>query len=77
MLSNRNILLFQSLLYLIHLCLYNHSLGRPISNIRGVFLLCFIAVPVFNENSADPDQRPRSAASDLGLLCLPMSAMGR
>ena len=24
-------------------------------------------------NSADPDQTPRSAASDLGLYCLPMS----
>ena len=24
-------------------------------------------------NNADPDQTPRSAVSDLGLLCLPMS----
>ena len=27
----------------------------------------------FNANSEDPDQTPRSAASDLGLHCLPMS----
>ena len=27
---------------------------------------------VFNANSVDPDQMPHSAASDLGLHCLPM-----
>ena len=26
-------------------------------------------------NSGDPDQTPRSAASDLGLLCLPISLL--
>ena len=26
-------------------------------------------------NKVDPDQTPRSAASDLGLLCLPMSLL--
>ena len=31
-------------------------------------------IPVFNANSVDPDQTPRSAASDLGLHCLPMDA---
>ena len=30
---------------------------------------CFIA------NSVDPDQTPRSAASDLGLHCLPLSLL--
>ena len=30
-------------------------------------------MPVINANSVDPDQTPRSAASDLGLHCLPMS----
>ena len=30
-------------------------------------------MPVVNANSVDPDQTPRSAASDLGLHCLPMS----
>ena len=30
---------------------------------------------VFNANSVDPDQTPRSAASDLGLHCLPMSLL--
>ena len=33
----------------------------------------FIEMPVINANSVDPDQTPRSAASDLGLHCLPMS----
>ena len=28
-----------------------------------------------NANSVDPDQTPRSAASDLGLHCLPMSLL--
>ena len=28
---------------------------------------------VIQANSADPDQTPHSAASDLGLHCLPMS----
>ena len=30
-------------------------------------------MPVINANSVDPDQTPRSAVSDLGLHCLPMS----
>ena len=32
-------------------------------------------IPVINANSVDPDQTPRSAASDLGLHCLPMSLL--
>ena len=28
-----------------------------------------------NANSVNPDQTPRSAASDLGLYCLPMSIL--
>ena len=32
-------------------------------------------MPVLNANSVDPDQTPRSAASDLGLHCLPMSLL--
>ena len=58
---------------------YNHSLDRSISSIRvsGQFLLfpCFIEIHVFNENSVDPDQTPRSSASDLGLNCLPVSLL--
>ena len=30
----------------------------------------------FNENNVDHDRTPRSAASDLGLHCLPMSVLG-
>ena len=37
--------------------------------------LCFVESSVFNANSVDPDQMPRSAASDLGLNCLPMSLL--
>ena len=43
---------------------------QPVQSlIRWSFLLlpCFIEIPVFNANSADPDQTPRFAASDLGL----------
>ena len=38
-----------------------------------LLLLCFIEIPIFNANSVDPDQTLHSAASDLGLHCLPMS----
>ena len=40
-----------------------------------LYLPCFIEIPVFNANSVHPDQTPRSAASDLGLHCLPMSLL--
>ena len=50
-----------------------HFLDLLISNIRGVWLVCFIKLPVFNANSVDPDKTPRSAASNLGLHCLLMS----
>ena len=57
--------------------LYLHSSDRSISNIRSVWLVlllpCFIEILVFNANSADPDQTPRFAASDLDLHRLPMS----
>ena len=38
------------------------------------FLLssCFVEISELNANSVDPDQTPRSAASDLGLQCLPV-----
>ena len=48
------------------------SLNRSISSRMGVWLLliltCFIKNHVFNANCVDPDQTPRSAAPDLGLL---------
>ena len=46
-----------------------------VKDVSGWFLLLpwFTEIPVFNANSIDPDQMPRSAASDLGLRCLPMS----
>ena len=45
--------------------------------LRGVWLViiltCFVERSEFNANSVDPDQTPRSVASDLGLHYLPMS----
>ena len=35
----------------------------------------FLDIPLFNANSVDPDQTPRSAASDQGLHCLPTSLL--
>ena len=46
---------------------------------KGVLLVlsvvCFITMSVFNANSVDTDQTPRSAASDLGLHCLQLSLL--
>ena len=46
----------------------------PVKEVSGLFLLLpwFTEIPVFYANSADPDQTPHNAASDLGLHCLPM-----
>ena len=58
---------------------YHNSLDRSISNSRvsGYFLPlpCFKEIPVFNASSGDPDQTPRSVASDQGLHRLPMSLL--
>ena len=58
---------------------YLKSLDKSISNRRGsvYFLLlpCFKEFPLFNANTVDPDQTPRSVASDLGLHCLVMSLL--
>ena len=48
---------------------YPYSSDRSISNIRDVWLVFnyhayFIEISVFNANSVDSDQTPRSAASD-------------
>ena len=37
---------------------------------------CFIEISVFNENNVDPDQTPRSAASDLALHYLSVILLG-
>ena len=51
-----------------------NPLDRSISNRRdvgSVFIIAmFIEIPVFNANNIDPDQVPRSAASDLDLHSL-------
>ena len=53
---------------------------RSISYITGVWLVfiisCFVEIFEINANSVDPDQTPlRSAASDLGQHCLPVSIL--
>ena len=59
---------------------YHKSLDWSISNSRvsGQFLLllCFIEIPVINANRVNLDQMPHSAASDLGLHCLPITLLG-
>ena len=56
---------------------YLNFLDQSISSLRGVLSVLIISMfkemPVVNANSVDPDQTPRSAASDLGQHCLPMS----
>ena len=57
---------------------YHYSLDRSISNFRVVWfvlflrLLLIIEIHVLNA-SVDTDQTPRSAAADIGLLCLQQS----
>ena len=41
-----------------------------------ITVLCVIEIPVFNANSADPDQTPHYAASDLGMHYLPVTLLG-
>ena len=58
---------------------YINSLDWSISNrrdVRSVLLkVCIIKIPVINANSVEPNQTPRSVASDLDLHCLPMSLL--
>ena len=58
---------------------YLNSLDRSISNRGAVWLvfiiIMFIEIPVLKTNGTDPDQTPRSAASDMGLHCLSMSLL--
>ena len=43
----------------------------PIAGCLVYRILGFKEIPVFNANSADPDQMLQNAASDQGLHCLP------
>ena len=56
---------------------YLNSVDRSISYISGVrlvfIIIMFCRISEFNANIVDPDQMRHSAASDLGLHCLPMS----
>ena len=57
-----------------------NSSDRSISYLRGVVvsflsLSFFVEISELHVNSVEPDQTPHSAASDLGLHCLPMSLL--
>ena len=56
---------------------YRNSLDKSISYIRSVCIIFIITAfhgnPCIYANSGDPNQTPRSAASVLGLHCLPKS----
>ena len=56
---------------------YLSSLDRSVSNKEDdwlvLLLVCCIEISVFNANTVDSDQTPRSAASDLNLYCLQTS----
>ena len=56
---------------------YLNSLDQSIFSLRVVWsvliITMFFEMPIVNANNVDPDQTPRSVASDLGLRCLPMS----
>ena len=61
---------------------YFNSLDKFISYTMGVWLVfiivilsCFVELSELNSNSVDSDQTPRSAASGLGLNCLPVSLL--
>ena len=58
---------------------YPKSLDPFIPKRRNIWVFlvspCFIEITVFNANSVDPDQTPRSAASDLCLHFLPVSLL--
>ena len=50
----------------------------PIEEVSDWFLLlpCFTEIPVINANSVNPDQMLHSAASNLGLRCMPDTLSG-
>ena len=65
---------------LAHLCRVDSSTSVlwtspfPLLEMSGYFLSpSFIYIPTLNANNVDPDQSPRSVASDVGLHRLPMS----
>ena len=49
----------------------------PAERVSGLILLlpCSIEITLFNAHSVDPDQTPRSAASDLGVHCFLISLL--
>ena len=49
---------------------YINSLDKFIS-----IIVMYYKIVELNANSVDPDQTPRSSASDLGLHCLPISLL--
>ena len=69
--------------HLTHLCRVDSStttLWTDLFQIAGCLIsfYCYyvIEIPVFNANSVDTDQTPRSAASGLDLHCFPINISG-
>ena len=68
---------------LIHLCFVDSATATlwtgpfPFKGVSGCyfFIYIIIEIPLFIAYSVNPDQTPRSAASDLGLRCLLMSRL--
>ena len=58
---------------------YFNFLDRSNSSRRGAWVVkiitIFYKISVLNANSVDPDQMPRTVASDLSLHCLQMSLL--
>ena len=75
-------LLLINLTRLTHLCRVDSPINIldcpfPAEGVSGKALLLpyFIQIPVLNANSIDPDQTPRSAASDLDLHCFQITLL--
>ena len=52
---------------------FYNSLDLPVHfQYKGCLILSVIEIHEFNASGVDPDQTPRSAASDLGLRCFLM-----
>ena len=49
------------------------SLFQILGVLGGIFHFYLNSYRAFYDETGDPDQTPRSVASDLGLRCLPMS----
>ena len=62
----------------IYFCVKRQAKNDFLKEVESTVFLsssCFVEISELNANNADPDQTPRSAASDLGLHFLLMSLL--